>query len=111
MLIEKEISIKQVPLVGFCTEFKNEEVEIFVKELLKEEELQLNDFIIKQIPNLSLEGDLRKVLVEIKEFKVLEKAEDELNEGKKKIKVSFQLPKGSYATRVIKEMLDIAQPI
>ena len=75
-----------------------------VESLLEKEELELTDFIIKQIPNLSLEGNSRKVWVEVKDFKVIEKGDDELNQNKKKIKISFQLQKGSYATVVLKEL-------
>lgn len=103
--IDKGIKAKEIPLVGFGTnagEFP--EVKEIIKELLEKEKTSLNDFIIKQIPELSQEGGLRKVSVKVKDFKVLEKGDDELNKGKKKIKISFTLPKGSYGTRVVKEM-------
>lgn len=103
--IDKGIKAKEIPLVGFGTnagEFP--EVKEIIKELLEKEKTSLNDFIIKQIPELSQEGGLRKVSVKVKDFKVLEKGDDELNKGKKKIKISFTLPKGSYGTIVVKEM-------
>lgn len=93
------------PLIGFGTELDEfPEIKDIVKNILEKEKINLNDFIIKQIPELSLEGDLRKVFVEVKDFKVLEEREDELNKEKKKIKISFILPKGSYATMVVKEI-------
>jgi len=99
--VDKGIKIKEVPLIGFGTDLDDFfEIKEVIEKILEKERLKLNDFIIKQIPELSLEGGLRKVFVEVKDFKVLEK-------GKKKIKVSFTLPKGSYATMVIKEILHI----
>jgi tRNA pseudouridine13 synthase len=107
-LIKDKIEIKEIPLIGFGTELNNydEKIKKIINKILKKENLGLNDFIIKQIPELSLEGELRKVFVEVKDFKVLEKEKDELNEGKKKIKISFSLSKGSYATVVVKELFD-----
>lgn len=101
--IKQKIEVEEVPLVGLMTEFDDDLKEI-IENILDQEKLTLNDFIIKQIPQLSLEGDLRKVFVEVKEFKVLDKSDDELNEGKKKVKISFKLGKGSYATLVVKNI-------
>lgn len=97
--------IKNVPLVGFGTELEEfPEIREVIEMILENEEIGLKDFIIKQIPELSLEGESREVFVEVGDFKILEKGDDELNDGKKKIRVSFGLPKGSYATRVIEEL-------
>ena len=72
---------------------------------MKEEELYYRDFIIKQIPPISLEGELRPVFIEVKAFEISEIENDELNEDKKKVKVSFSLGKGSYATMVIRRVV------
>ena len=53
---------------------------------------------IKQLPNISPEGGERKTMVEITDL-VLENFIDGVQ------KVSFSLPKGSYATVVIKELV------
>jgi len=103
LVLEKGLEVKELPLIGFGTSLEGEVGEI-IKEVMMEEELELRDWVIKQIPELSLEGDVRKVMVPVIDLKVLEKGEDGLNEGKKKIKISFSLGKGSYATRVIKEL-------
>ncbi len=100
--IKKGILVEEVPLVGFGIELG--EVEEIIEEILAEERVRLKDFVIKQFPSLSLEGEQRKVLVKVEEFKILDKGKDELNQGKKKIKILFRLRKGSYATVVIKEI-------
>ncbi|MEK6905375.1 MAG: tRNA pseudouridine(13) synthase TruD, partial [Nanoarchaeota archaeon] len=61
--------------------------------------------IIKQIPELTLEGELRNVFIEVKDLKIGKKAKDELNLGKFKVKISFTLSKGSYATMAIKKII------
>lgn len=84
---------KTLPIVGFGTESINPTI----KEILKKEKITSRDFIIKQIPDLSAEGIERNVYAQVKNLKILEKSKD-------KVTVSFQLPKGSYATIVIKTL-------
>ncbi len=107
-IIAQKIKIKldTLPLIGFATGLSSlpSPIRKLIEEFLKEENLSLNDFLIKQIPELSLEGEPRKVWVEAKEINFLEVSEDELNLGKKKLKLSFILPKGSYATLFIKSL-------
>jgi tRNA pseudouridine13 synthase len=68
-----------VPLIGYFTDNVNE-------QLLKEEGIKKEDFLIRQIPEISAEGDQREVKVEVKNLKIIEN------------KICFDLPKGSYAT-------------
>ena len=96
----------QMPLIGFGHEdFNDAEVQEIIDEIMKEEKISYADFIIKQIPELTLEGELRNVFVEVKDLKVGKKAKDELNSGKFKVKISFILSKGSYATMAIKKII------
>ena len=105
-IVKRKLNVVEVPLVGFGTDILGleEELRTIVEDLLEEENIELIDFVIKQIPNLSLEGSFRKVFVDVNEFKILGEGEDELNKGKEKIKIGFSLPKGSYATVVVKSL-------
>ncbi len=106
-ITQNKIKAEEIPLIGFGTELEEfPEVKKIIENILERENLTLTDFIIKQIPELSLEGGTRKVFIKIKDFKILKKENDELNKTKKKIKISFTLPKGSYATVVVKELLN-----
>lgn len=93
------VNIKQLelPLIGFMSKET-----IKVKLILKKEGICLRDFVIRQIPNLSQEGQVRKCFVDLMELKISNLQQDNLNKGKKKIKLNFGLPKGSYATMVVK---------
>lgn len=94
----------QIPLAGFEELATNDlEMQEIVKRLLEEEKLTSVDFIIKQIPELTAEGGLRSLIVKLEQIKIGIAEEDELFPGRKKIKVCFTLPKGSYATMVIKK--------
>lgn len=104
-VVDNRMKAKEIPLVGFGTELNEfPEMKKIIEDILEKEKIGLNDFIIKQIPELSQEGGLRKIFIEVKDFKILEKGDDKLNEGKKKFEISFTLPKGSYGTMVVKEI-------
>ena len=91
-----------IPIVGFGTEIKDKNLKKIIEKILKKENISFNDFIIRQIPELSSEGNKRDLFVNIKNFKLESFENDELNKGKIKIKIKFTLDKGSYATNVIK---------
>ncbi|MDD5178366.1 MAG: tRNA pseudouridine(13) synthase TruD [Candidatus Nanoarchaeia archaeon] len=86
----------KVPLVGFLTELKGEIGEIY-KGLLFEEGITEESFLIKEMPEISSEGNERDLVVNVKNLKLLYPDE-------KTAEVSFELPKGSYGTLVIKKM-------
>jgi tRNA pseudouridine13 synthase len=90
--------VMDIPIIGFATELKDDPLKKIITELMKQEDLSFRDFIIKKAPELSSEGTLRKSLVEIKNLKVLDKSEE-------KIKISFALDKGTYATSAIRYLL------
>ena len=90
------------PLISFDTKF-SKKIKVYLK-LLTKEDIKLEEFIIKQLPYLIEETSYRDVFVKIKDFRRLSYEKDELNLGKFKEKISFILPKGSYATMVVKQM-------
>jgi tRNA pseudouridine13 synthase len=90
----------KIPLIGFMSdELESEEIKLIVKELMDEEKICYSDFIIRQIPDLSRDGELRVMHVMVKNLKVEEK-------GENKIKLKFFLSKGSYATMVIRKIIN-----
>lgn len=96
----------EIPLLGFSNNIVDNELTKIIVEIMEQEKINPRDFIIKQIPELSLEGEMRKSFIEVKNLTISRKKKDELNAGKKKVKISFSLPKGSYATMVIKRMIE-----
>jgi tRNA(Glu) U13 pseudouridine synthase TruD len=71
---------------------------------MQQEGITYRDFIIKSLPEISPEGSSRKLYSEIKKLKIGTLENDELNKGMKKVKISFFLNKGDYATMAIKNM-------
>lgn len=103
--LKEKINIEKIPLLGFGTEFEGEIKEIYEK-ILFDENITLRDFILRDFPEISLEGDYRKVKMKIEDLEILKEEEDELNKGKKKVVVEFFLQKGAYATMAVRNMVE-----
>jgi tRNA pseudouridine13 synthase len=93
------------PLIGFGLDL-DDDVKSIISDVMLKEELSLNDFIIRQLPELSLEGDKRAVFVEVLDLSIGEIEQDEFNNSMNKCTISFSLPKGSYATECVKQMME-----
>ncbi len=97
---KKELKSVSIPLLGFGTELTGKVGKIIEKSM-EENNLSKRDFIVKEIPGSSSEGANRELIAEVKYFRY-EYADDELNKGKTKCTLQFELNKGSYATIVVK---------
>ncbi|MFT4311000.1 MAG: tRNA pseudouridine(13) synthase TruD [Candidatus Woesearchaeota archaeon] len=88
---------KTLQIPGFGLEIDENSL---IKKALDEEGLTQRDFIVRQIPGLSCEGANRDVFVEIKDLEISVFPE------KKEALFKFYLPKGSYATLVVKNLIE-----
>jgi len=93
----------KVPLVGFLTEFDDKTIEEIYLRILKMEKVRLSDFRIKEIPEISSEGNERDFIAEIEGLKI-KYLKDEMNKGKLKGILEFELRKGIYGTMVVRKM-------
>lgn len=87
---------RAVMLPGFGMEYESPFDEL-AAEALQSCNLTARDYVIKQLPNLSLEGTPRNMLMDVQGFSI------EKNEGT--LLLRFTLPPGSYATMVVKALL------
>ncbi|MFA6461004.1 MAG: tRNA pseudouridine(13) synthase TruD [Candidatus Woesearchaeota archaeon] len=96
----------KIPIVGFGGDdlIKDEESKSIIEGILRKEKITYSDFIIKQIPELTLEGEERAGFVEVKDLKIGKLEQDELNSGKQKVTLTFTLGKGSYATMCVRNL-------
>jgi len=95
----------EIPLVGYKTELKDEKAENMIKEVLEEEGVSQEDFRLQDFPELRSEGTYRRAFADFRNFEVLEIDEDDLNMTKNRMTVKFDLPKGSYATVFLREIM------
>ncbi|RLE39013.1 hypothetical protein DRJ17_02360 [Candidatus Woesearchaeota archaeon] len=95
----------KIPIIGFGTNINNynKDIRNIVLKIIKKENISKENFIIRQLPEISSEGGERDLFVKVNiEASRLE--HDEINKGKKKIFLKFSLPKGSYATEIIRQI-------
>jgi tRNA pseudouridine13 synthase len=96
---------KTIPLIGFNTDFSKYKTAKKMEKMLEEENVKIEDFRIKSMPELSCEGAERERLIDADGL-VWQFAADEINEGKTKCIIKFEIPKGAYATVLISEVLN-----
>jgi len=94
----------EIPLVGYKTDLKDNMPENMIKEILEEEKVSQEDFRMQDVPELRSEGTYRRAFADFRNFDILEIEEDDLNMGKNKMTVKFDLPKGCYATAFLREI-------
>ncbi len=92
------------PLIGSKTELSGQTEEIHSK-ILKHEEVSIQDFNKPLVMKLGGRGSYRALGMKVYNLKIDEISEDEMNTGKTKAILSFELRKGSYATEVLKEII------
>jgi len=102
--INDNIENKSLPLPGFGNDATDSVTQKYVDDVLRMHNLSSRDFVIKQLPNLSLEGDLRDAFMKVTDFACDGFEDDDLHPGMKKARLSFTLGKGSYATMLVKAM-------
>lgn len=104
-LIKRNRAFVTAPLPGYNTEFASGVPGEIEQAVLEELKVPLQGFNIEKIPEMSSKGIRREILLQVEpKFEI---AEDELNPGKSKAVLEFMLPKGSYATTVLREYMKV----
>ena len=102
--IKNQKNTIKFPVIGFNFELnsiKDNKLKKVIIKIMEDEKINSREFIINQIPELTSEGGLRDLFFELKNLKILEVADDELNKTKQKIRLNFTLPKSCYATTAL----------
>nr|CBH38379.1 probable tRNA pseudouridine synthase D [uncultured archaeon] len=102
-LLKRGRAFVTAPIFGYETEFADGVVGAIERKVLEDEAIELDNFRIEKMPELSSKGTSRPVLLPV-ELKA-EISDDELNPGQLKVKLNFFLPKGTYATVLLREYM------
>jgi tRNA pseudouridine13 synthase len=92
----------KLPVPGFKTKLSRDKFSKEIKKLLEKDFLSLESFLCRRMPELAVEGDKRQAIVKPKKLKAFPEETDELNKSKSKVLLKFELPKGCYATVLLK---------
>ncbi|MDF2956438.1 MAG: tRNA U13 pseudouridine synthase TruD [Candidatus Alkanophagales archaeon MCA70_species_1] len=103
-LVKRQRAFVTAPLFGYETELADGLQGEIERRVLDKEGVALEDFKIKAVPELASRGWRREILMPVRDLK-FEVSKDELHEDKTKVRLHFSLPKGGYATVVLREFM------
>ena len=89
---------------GSDTVFKDPLVKRIADDILAQEGISLSDLRVRKLYHVRVRGVERESVAIPRELVILDEGEDELYPGRKKIRMSFFLRRGSYATIIIKRL-------
>jgi tRNA pseudouridine13 synthase len=93
-----------LPTAAVKMEFTDSEVSRLFEEILLERSLSRSAFRTQELRRIRFKSFPRAAVVVPDDFRVLERGGDELHPGRKKIVLRFALPRGSYATILVKRL-------
>jgi tRNA pseudouridine13 synthase len=94
-----------LPVPGYDTVETDPGVKRALAEVLRAEDIRLSDLRVRQMRRVSAHGVWRKAFVTPRNLTDPEVSRDELYPSRKKMAISFFLPRGGYATVLIKRLL------
>ena len=95
-----------IPLVGYDT--KMDEYPLmnkFFEDVLDEEKIDSTIFKSELFRQYEFKGAHRAMIIKLSDAKILEVSKDDIFQDKQKVKIEFSLPRGSYATMVLRELM------
>jgi tRNA pseudouridine13 synthase len=103
-LIELKTVKGNLPVPGFATKLGKDIFSKTIQKLMESDNLTLESFKCSRMPELAVEGESRIAIIKPKKLKMAAPEDDELNAGKNKLKLTFELPKSCYATVLLDEL-------
>ncbi len=76
--------------------------------VLEKEGVGLEKFRVKAFPELGCSGARKKIVLVPQGLRLISIEKDEFSEGKLKMRISFRLEKGNYATTILRELMKAA---
>jgi tRNA pseudouridine13 synthase len=94
----------EIPTPAVRMDFPDELVRSFYHEILTERSLKLGLFRTKVLRKVYFRSFKRRTIIVPEGLRIIDKGEDELHPAKKKMTISFVLPRGSYGTMLVKRI-------
>lgn len=95
-------AVPAIRLAGYSFQAGEGRFEIITKDTMKEESVTARDFYIKEMQELSSQGGFRQAPLWCRDFSFINET---------MLTLSFKLPKGSYATTLLRELMKPVDPI
>ena len=101
---EEKLKVMRTPLFGPDGDGGSEPFRKVMIEELKEAGLTRDDFVRNEVPGMIWKEEARDVFVKPTDVAEVRIEGDDLNEGRCKATLQFSLPRGAYATMLIKRL-------
>ncbi|MDY6966193.1 MAG: tRNA pseudouridine(13) synthase TruD [Halobacteriota archaeon] len=102
-LIKRGRAFTTIPIIGYETELMEGIQGDIERDVLDELGIEPDDFRIEPMPEFGSKGLRREIMLPVDiEYSV---EEDETSQDRRKVELTFMLPKGSYATIVLREFM------
>ncbi|MFC1786737.1 tRNA pseudouridine(13) synthase TruD [Halobacteriota archaeon] len=101
-LILRKRAFVTAPLIGYESKLAKAEPGEIERAVIDEMEIDLNDFAIQKMPELASSGLRREILLSVQP---IHEIDTDFNSGRTKVVLRFSLPKGCYATVVLREYM------
>ncbi|MDA3855177.1 MAG: tRNA pseudouridine(13) synthase TruD [Candidatus Woesearchaeota archaeon] len=96
---------KELSLIDFnSNETLDAKILEIVSKMIQEDNLTFENFKLPSMPELKLTDVKRDIRIFPKDLTIQETSDDDLNENKKKVIITFDLGSGQYATNVVKQL-------
>jgi tRNA pseudouridine13 synthase len=100
----------KLPVPGYDSEVPDAEIRAITEGVLQREGLALADLKVRQLSRIEVHGVERRMLVVPGDFQVSGVGPDELYPGRRRLTLDFSLPRGSYATLIVKRFQAVPLP-
>jgi tRNA pseudouridine13 synthase len=94
----------QLPVPGYDSLLPDPEIRAITEGVLQLEGLALADLKVRQLSRLQVHGVERGMIVVPEDLQVSDLGADELYPGRRRLTLDFSLPRGSYATLIVKRL-------
>jgi tRNA pseudouridine13 synthase len=102
--LSERLRVVQLPVPGYDSLLPDPEIRAITEEVLRREGLTLTDLKVRQLSRLEVHGRQRGMIVVPGDLQVCGMEADELYPGRRRLTLDFSLPRGSYATLIVKRL-------
>jgi tRNA pseudouridine13 synthase len=100
-----ELQATRIPVPGHDSLFRDSRITRIVADALDTEGIRLADLRVRQMHRIKVGGVERAACVVPESLAISDVEDDDLYPGRKKTTLRFFLPRGSYATLLIKRLM------
>lgn len=95
-----------VPIIGYNSNLDEFPLmKTFFEEIIQQEGIDVKVFDNQYLYDFEFKGAYRSMIIKPQGLKIIEFEDDDLFPGKKKLKFEVSLPKGTYATLLLREIM------